>query len=209
MGPLLSSDEVLEAIKQFSRTPSGKAAIQEHTHRKRGEFVPKWWDKRMVFRTIKQMYRAAEDMADILYKHIIQDTDPGPEAYGTDRHGEPYKLVGLTEFNRSDIIVHHPMKVGGPSDDQYRCNISIRSDALKRKSLVPGHQLNDIIELFVHGYSSANNHAYGEWHGHDIIAPVHKEGNNFVQNAVDEFNAKYKGKAVATVKDEYMRWDGD
>lgn len=199
MGQYLSADEVLDAIKRFSKTPAGRDEIKEHTHRKRSTFIPKWWDPKMVFRTVKQMYRAAEDMANILYRHIIEDTIP-EGGVGIDANGERYELVGLSEFRREDIVVHHPKHI---TEDQWGCNISIRKEALKRKSLVPGEQLDDVVALFVHGYTNARASAHGEWHGHEIHTKRDKPGNDFMQRAVDEFNNKYKDKAIATLKDDY------
>lgn len=193
----LTSDEVLEAIKQYSKTPTGKSEIQSHMTRKR-EFIPQYWDKKAVFRTIKQMYRAAEDMADILYRHIITDT----VTTGVDASGNPYTRVGLSQFDRAAIHVHHPINLGGGN---YSCNISISSEALRRESVLNnGDGIDDIISLFVHGYSNARQSVHGEWHGMEIWTPRNREGNPaFLRNAVDEFNRKYKGKAVATIKEEY------
>jgi hypothetical protein len=193
----LTSNEVLEAIKQFSKTAKGKSEIKERMTRKR-EFIPKYWDKNAVFRTIKQMYRAAQDMADILYKHIITDT----VTTGTDANGDTYQRVGLSKFNRDDIHVHHPVNIG---NGEYRCNISISESALHRDSLVPNNDgIDDIISLFVHGYTNAKRSVHGEWHGMEIWTPRNREANPaFLQNAIDEFNQKYKEKAVATLKDEY------
>ena len=193
---LLTSGEVLEAIKQYSMTATGKAEINKHKTRKR-DFVPKYLDERTVFRTIKQMYRAAEDMANILYEHIITDT----VTTGVDTDGHSYQRVGLSKFDRNDIHVHHPVKIG---EDEYTCNISISASALHRDSLLSESDgIDDIVSLFVHGYTASKS-VHGEWHGMEIWTPRHREGNaEFLQNAIDEFNRKYKGKAIATIKDEY------
>lgn len=195
----LTSNEVLEAIKQYSATPVGKSEIKRRMTRKR-DFIPKYWDKKAVFRTIKQMYRAAQDMADILYRHIITDT----VTTGTDADGNAYRRVGLSKFNREDIHVHHPVSVG---NGEYRCNISISESALHRDSLVPSNDgIDDIISLFVHGYANAKKSVHGEWNGIEIWTPRSREANPvFLQSAIDEFNQKYKEKAVATLKSEYNK----
>lgn len=197
----LTSAEVLKAIEQYSKTPAGRNEIKSRMTRKR-EFIPKYWDKNAVFRTIKQMYRAAQDMADILYKHIITDTI----STGIDSEGNTYQRVGLSKFNREDIHVHHPVNIG---NGEYTCNISISESALHRDSLVQGNDgIDDIISLFVHGYSDAKRSVHGEWHGIEIWTKRNREGNPiFLQNAIDEFNSKYKDKAIATLKDEYNNLD--
>ena len=184
----LSSEDVLEIIKQYSKTAKGAKEIQDHMKRKR-QFVPQWADKSSGFHTFKQIKRAAEDMADILYKHIITDTVT-PER------------DGLKNFKREDIIVHYPHSQGY----SFAVNISINKDALHRDSLIETYDgIDDIIQLFVHGYSNAKASVHGVWHGTEIWTKRNRDGDpSFLINAVEEFNQKYNGKAVASLKSDYQ-----
>lgn len=200
---LLTSDEVLKAIEQFSKTPQGKAEIKEQMGDRTRDFVPKYLNKNEIFRRISQARHAAEDMADILYKHIINDT---VTTY-TDENGVSHQRIGLSNFKREDIIVGRTYKVG---PDQYACDISFNKEALHRDSLLPKYfdGIDDIISLFVHGYS-AKNSVYGTWHTSngtevDTYSRRRCEPNSFMVNAINEFNAKYGKKAVATIKPEYQ-----
>ena len=73
----------------------------------------------------------------------------------------------------------------------YAVDLSFTGD-LGRASLYQGG-ISNIIALFNNGYS-ASAPVYGMWHGKHIKSLTSRPELGFMQNAVDEFNARYAGK---------------
>ncbi len=140
--------------------------------------------------SVREMTAAAQRMADILYSHMISDTQEVGH--------------GLSTVPKSAIIIGKPVCVG--KDGSYKIDISFDSSLLHRDSLYKEKYpegINDIVSLFVHGYN-AKNSVHGQWHGDVIWSLRNRAPNNFIQKAVDEFNSMNSGKdATAKVGDDY------
>lgn len=136
------------------------------------------------------------DLIDILWQHIKYDT--------ITESGQ-----GLYYFPRTSIyFVTEENPKGG-----YDAYICFDANSVKRKSLYPkGYPkgIQDIIKLFTTGYT-AKKHVYGTWnrtHGNNnvkIRSLLHRDPNDFLEEAVKEFNRDYMGRARARVLPEYMR----
>lgn len=189
MPDFLSQKEIEAIIEKVSRTSSGKSAIKKAIGDKSTNFIAKYASENNYdnFRDTKaEMLIKAEEMKSILLKHITSDT----RVKG--RHG-------LADFPASAIIVESPKPVGNTGD--YMINISFSSEALQRDSLVPESYpegVPDIIALFVHGYN-AHGSVFGEWHGNNHVSLRHREPNDFMARAVEEFNRSQKNGQVTAV----------
>lgn len=196
---MFTSKEVLEFIEEFSKTQEGHDEIKKHAKGKR-DFVAKWYDKKKVFSTIKQIKRAAIEMQEILYKHIVLDT----VSTGTAADGTTYQRVGLSRFGRDNIIALPPASAG---NGEYLVNLTFKKEALRRDSLVPTSDgIDDIVSLFVHGYKNAKNSVHGVWHGVEIHTKRNRPANKaFLTNAIQEINndPRFKGRVTAFLYDEY------
>ena len=188
----LSDKYILQLIQKYAQTTEGKEKIKSRL--KKGEkFSPYYGvDKKSgETLTIEQMRTIARDMADILYKHIITDTASN---YGR----------GLSSFDRKGITIGTPTLLGS----RYEININLSKSSIHRDSLIPAQYsgIDDIIRLFITGYS-AKEEVWGNWktHGNIRIKSLkHRSGSRaFFDNAINEFNAKYVGKAKAYPSERY------
>ncbi len=183
----ISDKFILDAIKEYSKNPDVAAEIQSRLGKGR-KFVPKYVEPNQV--QLKDVQRIAYDMAKILYAHITTETS---SKYGR----------GLYRFNRKGIKVGALMYNKG-----YEITIDFDPRALHRDSLVPQKYdgVDDIIRLFMNGYKT-NKQVYGTWKTHGnlrVRSLTHREGSRaFFDNAIKEFNDKYKGKAHAYPTENY------
>lgn len=178
---MLSEDYIMNIIRAYAKTPHGKAQIKKKygiDYKGEGE------GKRMKKADLPKY---GEQMKQILYSHI-------------------HHLI--KSITLEDIIVGAPTK---DVDNQWKIDISFRTGALERDSLVPGKRLNNIVILFTKGYH-ASKYAHGKW---NIAAPgaeakyvyvqskKDREGNDFLQQAVNQFNAEFGDIAKAELGEVY------
>lgn len=197
MADFLSKQEIEAAIKDWSQTQAGKAAIRESLgNKKRTKFIPRFAEpKNDSISSQAFMLGKAEEMKEILFKHITADTQ-------TDGR------KGLANFPKDAIIVEKPVKLNSNGGIDYLINISFDSDALRRQSLNPTlypEGITDIISLFVHGYN-AKGSVVGSWHGESGVWSVrHRDPNDFMARAVAEFNDanRQSGFVTAALRDKY------
>lgn len=194
MPDILSHSEIEMAIESYSRTSVGRNEIKARLN-KNQKFVAKFQSPNQVSLTKKDMAAMrskAQEMVDILYKHIISDT--------ASNSGD-----GLSRFSKDDIIVSKSIPIGNTGN--YKILISFNSVSLHRDSLDPDsypNGIDNIIKLFVHGYS-ANGRVTGEWHGEIHASLQYRSPNSFMQNAVDEFNNNNAANKVkAELDKEYL-----
>lgn len=84
-------------------------------------------------------------------------------------------------------------------------NVSFDEEKMHRESLYPEkyHDGVQLDEIFNEGYS-ARAYAYGvNQYGDAIYSKKQRDALYFVQRAVDNFNTKYKGKAIAEYNRKY------
>ena len=198
----LTKEQVLRWTDQWYHTSRGHREISEQMERDR-TFVPEYADDAHSLKRFHQIQRVSEMMADILFQHIVKDTVT-VDQYGREREG-------LSNFNRNDIHIHyHAVEHGG-----WQANISFDVDKLKRQSLDPEKYegVQDVIYMFVHGYDYKGS-VSGVWEGHGnepIISMRHREGIDFVKNAVEDFkrhsfnNKPIKNITTVTIADEYIK----
>lgn len=187
MADFLSQAELESVIEKVSRSQGGKSAIRAALGKKNAKFVARFNAESLESKIGKdKMAIKAEEMRDVLLKHITADTQ-------TDRRH------GLADFPKNAIIIGKPMPVGNTGN--FRIDISFDSESLRRQSLNPDaypEGIADIISLFVHGYD-AKGSVIGSWHGMDGTWSLrHRDANDFMTRAVNEFNESNSGDSFVT-----------
>ena len=177
---MLSEQYILSLIKQYSETPEGAKEISKF---KKGKFDARIARDGERAQSVRQMRRIGMDMRNILFNKISQV---------------------IKSFRIEDIIVGVPVQDG----DHYVLSIGFNEEALRRESLVPDKYpegISNIIKLFITGYD-ARGAVYGVWKGNgdeEIWGLRHRDPNDFMDKAVEEFNQKYADTAKAELTDEY------
>ena len=177
---MLSEEYILTLIEKYSKTAVGKAEIAKH---KKGKFDARVATEGAQKQSLKQMAKIGNDMRNILF-------------------GKISKVI--KSFRIEDIIVGDPE----PQGDKYSISISFNEDALRRESLDPDRYpegISNIVKLFITGYD-ARGAVYGVWKGHgdeEIWSLRHRDPDDFMEEAVEEFNSKYTDVARAETTDEY------
>lgn len=177
---MLSEEYIVSLIKKYSETAEGKAEIAK---RHKGKFYASIARASSKKRSVAEMNQIGEDMKSILYAHISKV---------------------IKSFKTEDILVG-PLERNG---DQYSLSISFNEEALHRESLDPDaypEGISNIIKLFINGYD-ARGAVHGVWKGHgdeEIWSLRHRDPNDFMEKAVEEFNGKYKDVAKASTASEY------
>ncbi len=173
---MISKEYINELIKQWANTPQGKALIKKKTG--------KDYDGTLDIARVKKY---GEEMRELLFNEI----------------NPLIKSIELT-----DIVVGDP-QVG--EDGLYRIEISFREGSLHRESLVPWKHpdgLRNIVLLFTQGYHTEKS-IHGVWHkpSGDVVTwnRKNREPNDFLDRAVDAFNKKATGIAVAKLEGVYKK----
>lgn len=180
---MISEKKIFELIEEYAKTRTGKEEIAK---RKSGRFIAAPAEENSRQPTEEYMLKVGEDMKTILFNHISRF---------------------IKSFKIGDIIVESPLQ---GSNGEYTISIGFDEDAVRRKSLDPEKYpdgLTNIVKLFVTGYS-ARGTVRGVWEGHgDAVIESLKErrANDFLEQAVAEFNKKYDGNAKAKTKGSYKR----
>ena len=170
---MLSEEYILTLIEKYSQTAAGKAEIAK---RKKGKFDARVATEGAKKQSIKQMSQIGNDMRDILFRKISKV---------------------IKSFKIEDIIVGAPE----PQGDKY--SISLRRESLDPNRYPDG--VSNIVKLFINGYD-ARGAVYGVWKGHgdeEIWSLRHRDPNDFMEKAVEEFNSKYTDVARAETTSEY------
>ena len=170
---MLDEKHLLNLAKKFAGTPQGKKLIKKKTGI---DYDPKN-DKSKHIETQKY----ADMMRQILHKHISQHI----------------KSVSL------DDIITEP----ATPDEQGNLQIflSFRLGSMFRPSLTPDaypEGVPNIVLHFTRGWR-AKKPTRGEWHGQQVWSRQVRPGSSFMKNAIDEFNTKSKGIAVAELLADY------
>jgi len=177
---MISEEYIMKRVREYAKTPEGKAAIKE-----------KWgvdYEPDGTRRAQKRMRDLGEKCKRILFKHIS-------------------RLI--KSITLDDIIVGEPTK----DKNGYIISISFKASALHRDSLYEDgypEGLDNIVLLFAHGFT-ARDYAYGLWlrpswdGGRYVSARSVKSRapDNFLNDAVEEFNKTAVGFAVARLEGEY------
>lgn len=171
---MISEKEIMKKVYEYAKTEEGKAAIKAATGMDYDETF-----------TVSKAKSYGNKLKDILYKHIV---------------------ALIKSFSINDIIVGDVM-IG--KDGRYSMKISFDDEALKRQSLRPDlypEGLQNIILLFAHGYHT-NKPIYGVWHKETGDVRVRgrrdREPNNYLHEAINEFNILAKGIAFAQLEEKY------
>ena len=171
---MITTREIMKIIEDYAKTPEGKAAIKQATGKDYDETF-----------TIAKARRYGEKLKSILYKHTV----------------ELIKSFTLSDIIVGDVIVN--------SDGLYSMKIYFNEETIKRQSLRPDlypDGLQNIVLLFAHGYHTSRP-IYGVWHKQSgdvrIRGKRDRDPNNFLYDAIDEFNASAKGVAFAQLEDKY------
>jgi hypothetical protein len=113
----------------------------------------------------------------------------------------------IASFKKHDIIVSQPFK---NKDGAVHINISFNEAALYRESLQPHDYpkgVSDIVLHFVRGWN-AKDYAYGNWarpkgNYEQVRSRRYKPADDFLSEAVLEFNKMADGAALAELKKPY------
>ena len=78
----------------------------------------------------------------------------------------------------------------------YTVDLSLGGD-ISRPSLNPNNAgAYDIVGLFINGWNLNKKRPWGMWHGMKVGARTSWGGMSFLEDAIDEFNAKYAGSGI-------------
>lgn len=102
----------------------------------------------------------------------------------------------------------HGIEIGNVETDangNFVVNVGFNRYAAWRGSLygVKYDGIENIFLHFTHGWD-AKGYAYGEWHGDAVRSRAHYDGNDFIQRAVDRFNAEMQGSAAVDIDPIYL-----
>lgn len=166
---MITESYINKLIENYAKSPAGKSEIKKKTGITYVDKDPS-----------AMLMKYGERMRQILYSHI----------------NTLIKSVVL-----DDIIVEKPYQ---DDDGLWKLNLSFREGSLRRDSLDLDNYpegLNNIVLLFAKGYN-ARNHVYGWWmtkHGTygNVKSRKSREGNDFLIQAIKEFNDGGDGKIIA------------
>lgn len=175
---MLTLSYIQNLIKEYAKSPEGKAEIKRQT----GII---YTDKKNISAELTQY---GEQMKEILYNHV-------------------HALI--RSITPEDIIVEKPYR---DADGLWRLKLSFREGSLHRESLDDNDYpegLSNIVLLFAKGYH-ARDYVYGLWnttgsknshwiYWHDIRSRKDRSGNDFLIQAVNEFNSLI-GKDMANAE---------
>ena len=170
---MLSEEYIMNLVREYASTPAGQKEIKRI-------YGIEYGGSRL---TKSQMMQYGEKLKTTLLDYIT-----------------PL----IKSITADDIVVGEP-QMNKPTKEWYM-NISFKEENLARKSLVEGQRLNNIVSLFTKGYH-ASKRVHGYWEtpsGKKYVASrVQRDPNDFLQRAVDMFNAKSKGVVKATLSERY------
>lgn len=115
------------------------------------------------------------------------------------------ELAGMINTKAASTIGSHGINVTASGGGAQRvgsggitASVDISADGgLFRPSLYPKKYggVDNIVALFEHGYD-AGGLVWGEWHGDYTWSLSHRDGEDFIHEAVDDFNTKYSGFGI-------------
>lgn len=174
---MLEEKYIMELVREWARSDYGKKQIKKTCGVEYRDDTP-----------TAELLAYGNQMKQILFKHI-----------------SPL----ISSISPDDIIVEQP-KID--EHGVYSLKISFNEERLHRDSLYPNgssdrfgsyaNGIEDIVLLFAHGYH-ADNYVYGTWHNARWKSRKDREPNDFLYDAVDEFNAQNSGFAMATLDEKY------
>lgn len=171
---MITPEYIMQQLRVWASTKQGKAVIKE-------KYGIDYDEKGN-----KVLEKYAQMMKEILYKHTHEV---------------------IKSINMEDIEVG---VLTTAQDGSLSIKISFEEGSLHRESLRPDlypDGLDNIVLLFAHGYN-ARNPVMGQWknsrsYPHIIRSVQRREPNNFLQEAVEEFNSKGSSIAKAVLEDTY------
>jgi hypothetical protein len=171
---MITEKYIMKRVSEWASTDAGKAAIK-------AKYGIDYDEKADA-----ALRKYAEMMKNILYKHT-------------------HDLI--KSISRDDIEIG---ELHTNDDGKAEIKISFKEGSLQRESLRPDKYpdgVENIVLLFAHGYD-AGAAVKGVWVGsksypHVITSKQHREPNDFLQDAISEFNAKSGGIAQAVLEDRY------
>lgn len=177
---MITENYLNSLLKKYISTPQGKTSIKQA---QKDAFNGKSPSKGLLSKT--EMIAIANELREILFKRII---------------------TVIPSFDVNGIIITPPFEF---SSEFYKVYINFTEDSLKRESLWngtgrTGDGVYDIIGLYTKGYTTSD-YVYGWWDGHDTPFMVRShslngqpglEANDFIAQAIREFNQKYAIKGA-------------
>lgn len=133
-----------------------------------------------------------------------------------------YKFIAAVQSRIPSLsanFVHANIIRREPGKGAY-ATITVDNNGLHRNSLFnvdkssgetsfTGEGVRDILSLFTHGYTIRSARPYGYWvqpsgEWWRVGALMDRAADPFLQNLVDDLNAKYKGRCVVTLNQDYQ-----
>lgn len=169
----------------------------------------------LIMRLVRQYANSPQGKREIFRKYgLIYQEDVSTAELSS--YGEKMKQILFNHINplirsitMDDIIVGAPKK---NEKGYWTLRVSFNEGNLQRDSLYPEgssdkfgsyeNGIGNIILLFAHGYH-AGNYVYGTWRNARWKSRKDRDPNNFLYDAVDEFNGSAHGFAVATLEEKY------
>jgi len=180
---MISEKHIMSLVKKFADSPEGKAAIKKNYGIE--------YDSAPLrnFKTKFKFYGERMKRILFLYVHSVIDS-----------------------ISLEDIVVGEPAM---DENGNLTLKISFIEDALHRESLDPDAYpagLDDVVLLFSCGLH-AKRHTYGLWrrpsfnggYYKQVISRKDRDPDDFLKNAVREFNTASEGFAVASLIGDYDR----
>lgn len=182
----ISAEYVNSLLESFLKTGSGSKAVREHIGKYGASGV-----------NLKEANELVEDLI-VDLRHRLRAVIPGFDTNAV--HASP-----AVADKRGRIIV----------------KIAIDNDALWRDSLTPlpssaeisgwknyavrnGRLGTDNIVLqFAKGWDASGKSVFGDWHGKYVQSTHHREPNDFLASAVNEFNRNAPAGVHAKLEDKY------
>ena len=172
---MISEKTIMKKLEEWAKTSQGKAAIKE-------KYGIDYDDK-----TNKSLMKYANRMKAILYEHIHQ----------------VIKSIEMDDIVIGDFEVN--------SDGRLTIKLSFKDGSLHRESLRPDKYpkgIDNIVLLFTRGYD-AGNPVFGVWKNSwsypaTIKSLQHREPNDFLKEAVEQFNSESGDIAQAFLESTYQ-----
>lgn len=176
----INMSSIMRKVKEYSVSDVGKNRIAKFIKERRESGDSKLESGDYIV-TEQDMIRAAEEMIRILQETASAKGLPESikEHFYSLYYSQPTPYGGQGEHYKVDV------KFGG---DLSRMSLKITSG--NRKGEFTGEGIQDIVSLFDTGYE-ASKKVYGSWGGHGdetIGSLTHREGLNFMAEAIDSFN---------------------
>lgn len=165
--------------------------------------------EKYIMNLVREYAKTPKGKAEIKRKYGVDYMGDEIDRNELIKYGERMKEILFTHVNRlirsiriDDIVVDPPVI---DTKGRYTMNIRFKDGVLHRESLYSeGYPdgLGNVVLLFARGYH-ARDYVYGSGESNSMRSKKDRAPNNFLYDAVSDFNTMAKGIAVAQLSDKY------